>query len=210
MEEPTRLIKRAAGGDLEAYDTLFAILRHDMEAIAGSLMRGESREITLEEGVLLSECYLRLRHLFEQRGESERLPKPDDWQSREHFLRFAARAMRSVLLDNARRRGALKRGRYASPARIDEAAICVHASPDDVIFVDEAIERLSAVDADYGALLELVRFGGLRPREAGVALGLSRKRFEAAWAYIRGWWMRECDQRGKRAHKGTPEGESPE
>ncbi|MEZ6016740.1 MAG: ECF-type sigma factor [Planctomycetota bacterium] len=191
MDDPTRLIRRAASGDREAHDEVFLVLRPEMERIAIGLMRRESREVTMQAGVLISELYLKLRTAFE--GRSLALPggEPEDWESREQFLRYATTAMKSILLDSARRRAATKRGGDALGAVVTDKALELESPPELLLFFDEAVERLRDGHPEQADLLEMVRFGGLSPRSAGAALGLSRRKTEEVWTYLQAWLARE-------------------
>ena len=190
-EDPTLLIHQALAGDGEAFDAVFATLREEMEAIAASLMRQESREVTLQAGVLLSECYLKLRSALEGRAEDGLEGAPPEWSNREEFLRYAARAMRSILLDAARRRQTQKRGSGAIQSVLAASALGVDTPPEDLLFFDEAVEKLRSIHPDHGAMLELVFFGGVSYRAAGCALGLSRRSTERIWAHVQPWLLRE-------------------
>ena len=197
MDDPTRLIRRAAHGDREAHDEVFTVLRPEMERIAESLMRREAREVTMQAGVLISELYLRLRTSFEARAMQAPAEPPTDWESRAEFLRYASTAMKSILMDSARRRVALKRGGATLAPIVAEEGLAMESPPEIVLFFDEAVESLRKAEPTQAALLEMVRFGGLSPRGAGAALGLSRRKTEETWLYLQAWLAREWGLRGE-------------
>ncbi len=196
MEKPTHWIQRAAGGDLEAHNEVFSILRPEMERIAQGLMRHEAREVTMQAGVLISELYLRLRTAFENRALSAPEAPPTDWESRGEFLRYASTAMKTILMDSARRRAALKRGGASLAPIVAEEGLAMESPPEIVLFFDEAVESLRKTEPAQADLLEMVRFGGLSPRSAGAALGLSRRKTEETWLYLQAWLAREWGLRG--------------
>lgn len=191
MVNPTQWIRRAAGGDVEAQGELFSILRPEMERIAQGLMRREPREVTMQAGVLISELYLRLRKSFEKRALVVPEAPPTDWDSRGEFLRYASTAMKTILMDSARRRAALKRGGGSLAPIVAEEGLAMESPPEIVLFFDEAIESLAKTDPPQADLLEMVRFGGLSPRSAGAALGMTRRKTEETWLYLQAWLARE-------------------
>ncbi|MEM1447611.1 MAG: ECF-type sigma factor [Planctomycetota bacterium] len=191
MEEPTHLIRRAAAGDRDAHDEVFHVLRPEMERIAEGLMRREPREVTMQAGVLISELYVKLRTAFEGRALSPPGGQPEDWECREQFLRYATVAMKSILIDSARRRTAAKRGGESMEAVVTDEALSLESPPELLLFFDEAAQTLREDHPEEADLLEMVRFGGLSPRAAGAALDMSRRKTEEAWTYLQAWLARE-------------------
>lgn len=195
MDDPTRLLQRASNGDGDARDELFEVLRPEMDRIARGLMRQEPREVTMQAGVLLSELYLRIHKAFDARALERPEAAPADWESREEFLAYATTAMRAILTDSARRRGSLKRGGQESVTSLESVvaarAIPVDADPELVLFIEDALATLAATEPEEARLLEMVRFGGVSYRAAGAALGMSRRKTEAAWLHVTAWLARE-------------------
>jgi RNA polymerase sigma factor (TIGR02999 family) len=109
------------------------------------------------------------------------------WESRGHFFAAAAEAMRRILVENARRRGRQKRGGGRARAELLEADLAVDDPPDEVLAVDEALERLAAEDPQAAELVKLRYFAGLSVEEAARALGLSRATAYRHWTYARAW-----------------------
>jgi RNA polymerase sigma factor (TIGR02999 family) len=175
------LLVRLRAGDAEAGEDLFAHLYRELHALAERGMRRERSDHTLQPTALVHEAWMRIA-----RGADTPV-----WEGRAHFLAVAAKAMRRVLVDHARRHKAEKRG--ADPARVELDAVLAELEPRalDVLALDEALERLSARDAELGRIVELRFFGGLTTAETGAVLGLTVRQIEGAWVTARGWLHRE-------------------
>lgn len=172
------LLRRAAQGDREARDAVFGALYGELHRLASREMSGQPHDHTLQTTALLHEAWLRLT-----RGAVA-------FADRSHLMGLAARAMRSVLVDYARARAAVKRGGGVQPVAIDGTVGGLPAAhPVDVLALEEALERLEAADAQLARLVELRFFGGLAMPEAAAALGLSlptaERRWRAARAFLR-------------------------
>lgn len=179
----TRLLAQASRGDRDAVDRLVPILYGELRRIAHLRMRGERDGHTLGTTALVHEAYLELAGL-------DRMT----WRDRAHFLAVAARAMRRVLIDHAVARGAQKRdgGRRALP--LDEAAQLVAGAgpPDDeLLALDEALERLAAVSERQCRVVECRFFAGMSVEETAEALRTSPATVKRDWTVARAWLHRE-------------------
>jgi RNA polymerase sigma factor (TIGR02999 family) len=149
-------------------------------------MERERADHTLQPTALVHEVWLRLI------GGVENV----QWQSRAHFLCTAAKAMRRVLVDHARRRNASKRGELRERVALDETLASYEARAIDILALDEALEGLARKDGELARLVELRFFAGLTAEETGRVLGLSVRQVEGAWVAARGWLHRELGERG--------------
>lgn len=176
----TELLARAADGDQGALDRALPFVYEELHRLARRQLRRESAGHTLGTTALVHEAYLRL---VDQRQA--------EWQSRAHFLALAATAMRRILLDHARRRGAVRRGAAGRPVPLDapEAmhALSLDARADVLLELDEALVRLSALDARQARVVECRFFGGLTEEETAAALGVSVRTAKRDWQKARAW-----------------------
>ena len=178
--EVTRLLGALRAGDDAALDRLFPLVHDDLRTIAARLLRHEAPGHTLQPTDLVHEAYLRLAG-----GPSA---TPED---RAHFLAIAARAMRHLLVDHARRRRAAKRGGGASPVRITNEQVGVDLSFDELLALDDALERLGELDARLRQVVECRFFGGLTEPETAQALGVTTRTVQRDWARARAWLYSE-------------------
>lgn len=177
--EVARLIEAASRGDAGAFDALYARVYDELHALAHRVRRGRSGD-TMSTTALVHEAYLKLL-------PSARL----GWEGRAHFLGVAARAMRQVLVAAARTRGASKRGGGELAVTLDEAS---HAAPrraESVVALDEALERLAALNQRQARVVEFRFFAGLTVDEAALVLGVSTPTVERDWRAARAWLARE-------------------
>ncbi len=188
----TRLLLDWSGGDERALTALFPLVYEQLRAIAQSHLRRERGEHTLQRTALVHEAFLRL---VDQRNV--------DWRSRSQFFGLASQMMRRILVDYARRRAAAKRGQRAAvdleevlnaadTAVPGDGALALAAEPGiDLEAIDQALERLDALDPRQGKLVELRFFGGLSLEEAAEVLGVSPATVKRDWAVARAWLQRE-------------------
>src|SRR5215471_10850778 len=175
----TRLLQAWQGGEAEALDRLIPLVYAELRRIAERQLRRERAGHTLQPSAIVHETYLRL------------VDNPvENLQNRVHFFAVASRVMRQILVDHARRRAAQKRGGGEAASRIETMAMTLPRSV-DVIAVDEALERLAALDSEQTQIVELRFFGGLTVEEAAEALGISRATVHRKWAVARAWLHRE-------------------
>ncbi|MEX2217295.1 MAG: sigma-70 family RNA polymerase sigma factor [Phycisphaerales bacterium] len=187
----TQVLIEAAAGGPAAQDRLLALVYDELRQIAGSAMAGERRAHTLQPTALVHEAYVRL---FGHEGAR--------FESRGHFFKAAADAMRRILIDHARARGAQKRGGGRAALQIEDvAALIEDPNPDGFLALDSAISRLEGVDAGAAAVVRLRFFAGLSETAAAAALGISERTARRDWAYARAW-LRETLEREERETGG--------
>jgi RNA polymerase sigma factor (TIGR02999 family) len=187
-DEVERLLARAAAGDARAMTDLMPLVYDELRRIAGRYMRRERPGQTIQATALVHEAYLRLLR-----------DRAKDWHTRAHFVGIAANAMRQILVERARARGAAKRGGGRERVTIDEGAVAGPSPPVDVEALDEALERLAALDARQARIVELRFFGGLTVEEAADVVGISPATLKRDWMVARAWLKRELDEPNREA-----------
>jgi RNA polymerase sigma factor (TIGR02999 family) len=176
----TALLRDWQKGDRQALDRLIPAVYRELHLMASRLMARERRDGTIQTTGLVNEAYLKL---VDQRAV--------DWHDRAHFFAIAARVMRRVLLDAARRRRRGKRGGGAVPVPMDGVAVATQdADAVDVLAVDRALQDLEQLDPDQAKIVELRFFGGLTVEETAVVLGVSPGTVKREWAVAKGWLYR--------------------
>lgn len=179
MPDITELLNKWQAGDRGAFDELVPQVYGEMRAIAAHLLRGERPGHVLETSALVHEAYLRL-------VDQTRI----NWSGRAHFFGAAANAMRRILVDQARRRLAGKRGSGALHEPLD-LALQIAIEPDrDVLALNEALDDLLTVDSDLARVVELRYFGGLTLDETADVLGVSPQAVSRDWTVARAWLSR--------------------
>lgn len=169
-----------APGAPEAPDQLFEVLYQELRRRAADQMRGQRRDHTLQPTALLHELYLRL-------ARSERTR----WKDREHFVRFAIRTMRSLLVDHARSRLRDKRDPGGERVPLDLVLGSIPAGDPDLVALDQALVRLEAHDPRLAQVVEMRYFGGCSVALTATLLGLARRTVERDWTLARAWLHRE-------------------
>lgn len=177
--EITKHLLAWSAGDRRAAAPAFSALYTTLRRLARRALSGERSEHTLGTAGLISEAYFRL--LEQQRVQ---------WQSREHFIATAAQMMRRILIDHARGRGTMKRGRGAPALPLIEAALVQADSLDELVAIHDALEALSEIDPVQAKLVELRFFGGMTHDEIAVYLGTSLATVERRWRLARAWLYR--------------------
>ena len=176
----TRLLLEWGAGDRAALDRLVPLVFDELRRLAQSYLRRERADHTLQPTALVNEAYLRL--VGQKQGR---------WQGRKHFYGIAARLMRQVLVEHARRHGAEKRGGGREAVTLGHADEVVGSPEVDVLAVHEALERLAAFDEQHARVVELRFFCGLSIEEAAEALGVGHATVEREWALARAWLRKE-------------------
>jgi RNA polymerase sigma factor (TIGR02999 family) len=171
--ETTLLLRRISAGDLEARERLIEIVYGELRRIAAHHLKG-SPERTLQPTALVHEAWLRLC------GVDVR-----DFESRTHFLGFASRAMRSVLVDHVRARRAEKRAPEEAASPLDETVAYLEAGEIELLDLDEALKELERDDPELARLVELRFFAGLGHAEIAGVLGCSLSTVERSWRLAR-------------------------
>jgi RNA polymerase sigma factor (TIGR02999 family) len=163
-------------GKKEAGEALYALVYDELHALAGFYMRQERSDHTLQTTALVHEAYMRL-------GCEREAP----WEDRAHFLRVAARSMRRVLIDYARRRDSDKRSGGWHRIALEEAVAFMDDPSADVLDLDQALNRLSALDPQIGQVAELHLFGGLTLEETARVLEVTPWTAKRDWRLARAW-----------------------
>jgi RNA polymerase sigma factor (TIGR02999 family) len=170
----TELIHRARAGDAVASDALFAATYDDLRRLARARLRASRRNTFLDTGSLVHESYLRF-------AGAGRLGIED----RVHFMRWAGRVMRSVIVDIARRRNAGRRGAGAAAVPLDIDPPAVDAGADEILYVHQALDRMSLHDPRMTQVVEMRYFGGLTEDEIASALGVTTRTVRRDWEKAR-------------------------
>jgi RNA polymerase sigma factor (TIGR02999 family) len=166
----TRVLDAAVRGDPRAAEELLPLVYEQLRVLAAP---GQ----TLQATALVHEAYLRI-------VDTER---PQDWNGRGHFFAAAAEAMRRILVEQARRRGSEKRGGDWSRVDFEELDVATAVTPEQLVSLDEALDRLMALDSVAGELVKLRYFAGLALADAAAAMGISSATAYRHWAYARAW-----------------------
>ena len=177
----TDLLVRASAGDRAALDGALPLVYDELHRLARRQLRREAEGHTLSSVALVHEAYLRLVH--QTRGE---------WRDRAHFMAIASTAMRRILVDHARRHGALRRGGGASRVPFESLdALAAEDRAELLVDLDEALSRLAALDERQARVVECRFFGGLTEEETAEALGISLRTARRDWAKARSWLFGE-------------------
>jgi RNA polymerase sigma factor (TIGR02999 family) len=185
MSDVTPMLQMMNSGDERAAERLIAIVYDELRALAAAKLVHERPGHTLQPTALVHEAWLRLG------GEAQ-----PHWQNRGHFFAAAAEAMRRVLIENARRRHAARRGSAAPHVALDGTGLEIAAPvPDeDLIRLHEALDRLAIEDPRKAELVKLRYFVGLSITDAAEVLGIGKRSADREWAYARAWLGNELRQ----------------
>jgi RNA polymerase sigma factor (TIGR02999 family) len=173
------LVDARAAGAGDASARLAEALYPELRRLAAGLMRRERQDHTLQPTALVGEAFLRL-------VDQSRI----EWKDRTHFLGIAARVMRQILVDHARRHGAAKRGAGAQLITLDDN-LSGSAGPVELLLVNDALDRFAVLDERGARVVEMRVFGGLTVDEIAGALGVSKRTVDNDWAMARMWLARE-------------------
>jgi len=187
MSEVTRILSAIEQGELHAAEQLLPLVYDELRKLAAQKLAQEKPGQTLQATALVHEAYLRLVDV----------DKADHWDSRGHFFAAAAEAMRRILIDKARRRRSRRRGGGAKHLSLEGFETAVPVSDDELLAVNEALERLEKLDPPKAELVKLRYFGGLTIPEASQALGVSVTTANRYWAYARAWLHEELAAAGE-------------
>ncbi|HKN15350.1 MAG TPA: sigma-70 family RNA polymerase sigma factor [Candidatus Sulfotelmatobacter sp.] len=175
-EDVTVLLAQLTKGNEEAGSKLIPLVYSELRRLAGGYMRRERSDHTLQPTALVHEAYLRL---VGQRAV--------DWQSRSHFFGIAAQVMRRILVDHARGHLRDKRGGGQKPVPIDEALVFAPEQAQELVKLDQALERLTQLDPRQGKIVELRFFGGLTVEQTADLLSISPKTVKRDWSVAKAW-----------------------
>jgi RNA polymerase sigma factor (TIGR02999 family) len=185
MHEVTRLLQEACKGDRQAAADLLPLVYEELRRLARSRLRQEAPGQTLQPTALVHEAYIRLV------GQED-----PGWDCRGHFFSAAARAMRQILVERARQKKARKYGGELQRVSYDAGDPCLEPPSEEVLAVDEAIQRLEQEDPLKGQIVNLRYFARMTTRETAEALGVPIEKVLREWRYIRAWLTAELAQDG--------------
>lgn len=178
--EVTNLLLELKQGNKEAEGQLIPLVYAELRRIATVRLRHESPAHSLQPTALVHEAYLRLTEL-----------KKIDWQGRSHFFAVAATMMRRILVDHARASRACKRGDGWDAVSLNEAILPSPERAPDLLALDEALNRLAALDDRQAKIVELRFFAGMSEEETGEALGVSARTVKRDWRIAKAWLFKE-------------------
>ena len=174
------ILAEIANGDASATDRLLPLVYAELRALAGSYMKGKSPDHTLQPTALVYEAYLRL------------VGGDDAFASRAHFMAVAARVMRGILVDHARKDAALKNGGGWHRITLSDAAVLTPCDAViDTLALDDVLHRLAALDHRKARVAEMRFFGGLSIEQVADAIGVARSTVADDWRMARAWLARE-------------------
>ena len=181
-ERITEWLVAWSAGDASARDHLFPVVYRDLARLANSFLTREPADPLIQPTVLVHETFLRL---IDQRRVS--------WRNRAHFFAIASRHMRRILVDQARRRRAEKRGGHLTLVSLDEARQVADPAPLDIERLDSALVDLAAFAPRQARVVELRYFGGLTIAETAEVVAVSPATVKTDWQLARAWLLRELD-----------------
>src|SRR6185503_2602223 len=184
MSDVTRILTAIEQGDPKAAEELLPLVYEELRKLAAARMAHEQANQTLQPTALVHEAWLRLTN-----GEQP------TFDGRGHFFAAAAEAMRRILVENARRKGRLKRGGEWERIGLENLDVAVTTDDDTLLAVHEALEKLATVDPLGAKLIELRFFAGLSNVDAAKAIGLAERTAKRTWAYARAWLHEELSRK---------------
>lgn len=180
MSDVSDILRRIDGRDDRAAEKLLPLVYDELRRLAAQKLANERAGQTLQATALVHEAFLRLVG-----------PDQSQWNSAGHFFAAASEAMRRVLIENARRKKADKRGGKLRRVDLEDADIACEVRSEKLLALDEALSRLAEHQPQKAELVKLRYFAGLTNREAATALGISTTTADRYWAYARAWLQRE-------------------
>jgi len=181
MRDITRILSAIDQGDPHAAEQLLPLIYDELRKLAAQKMAQERPGQTLEATALVHEAYLRLVDT----------DKAQHWNSRGHFFAAAAEAMRRILVDRARHKASRRAGGGRVRQDLDALEVALPEIPEDLLALDEALNKLAATDKKAAELVQLRFFAGLPLAEAAQLLGISPRTAVRLWAYARAWLHQE-------------------
>lgn len=192
MSEVTRILTAIERGDLQASEELLPLVYNELRRMAAHKMAGERPGQTLQPTALVHEAWLKL------------VDSPNQsWQNRAHFFGAAAEAMRRILIARARSKNRQRRGSGAAHLDVDEIEIASPAPDDQLLALNEALDRFAALEPQQAELVKLRYFVGLKIEEAAEVLGISKATAKRWWAYARAWLFHEMQSRQTAPRNGS-------
>ena len=182
----TALLLDWSNGNKESLDKLIPVVYHELRRQAARHLRRERREHTLQTTALIHEAYLRL---VDQKNVR--------WQNRAHFFGIAAKLMRQILVDHARKHHAAKRGGMDIKLSLEEAMLTSEEQDMNLVALDEALDRLAEIDPQQSQIVELKFFSGLSVEETAHVLDVSARTVKRDWNVAKAWLRRELSRGGQ-------------
>lgn len=185
MSDVTRILNAIEQGDTRSADRLLPLIYEELRVLAAQKLSREPPGQTLQATALVHEAYIRLVGAEAQ-----------DWKSRGHFFKAAAEAMRRILVENARRKKSQKRGGDKQRVELDESILVApeDIAPDDLLVLNEALEKLTCTDRTKADLVKLRVFAGLTGKQAAHILDISEPKASEDLAYARAWLCLEISK----------------
>ena len=183
MSDVTQILQQIDAGDPYAAGQLLPLVYDELRRLAAARMARESPDHTLQPTALVHEAYVRLVKDSDQR-----------WDDRGHFFAAAAEAMRRILVEGARRKGATKHGAEFSRVDLDKVLVSEGPGSVDLLSLDDALRELEQHDAQAAAIVKLRYFAGLSHVDAAAAMGVSRRAADRLWALARAWLFRRLGE----------------
>lgn len=175
-----KLLEGISDGRHAAADQLMPLVYDRLRLLAQKLLRHESAAHTLQPTALVNEAYMRMV------GQNQ-----VDWQGKTHFFAIGAKMMRRILVDHARRKMSKKRGGGMHRIALADDLCVSNRNDEDVLAIEEALEKLAQLDPRQAQIVELRFYGGLTVEEVAEVLGVSKRTVEADWTMLRAWLRRE-------------------
>jgi len=182
MSEVTRILSAVEAGDPHAAAQLLPLVYDELRHLAAAQLAGEKPGHTLDATALVHEAYVRLV------GD-----RP--FADRRHFFRVAAEAMRRILIDHARQKRRIRHGGNRVRVPLSGVEVAAEAPAEQLLALDEALDRFAAKDPVKAELVKLRYFAGLSEDEAAAALGISRATASRYWTYARAWLINALDEK---------------
>ena len=178
--EPTRMLQDLSQGQKKAAEELMPLVYTEFQRLARKQLSGEAEGHTLQPTALVNEVYLKLI-------QQDRV----DWKGKTHFFAIGAQAMRRILIDHARKRNRIKRGGDRARVEFDADLALSPGKDEDLLALEDALEKLEKLDERQARIVELRFFGGLTVAEVAEVLGVSKRTVESDWTMVRAWLRRE-------------------
>ena len=177
MSDVTQILSQIERGDSNAAEQLLPLVYDELRKLAAAKMAEEQPGQTLQATALVHEAYVRLVNV----------DQAQHWDSRGHFFAAAAEGMRRILINRARDKKRIKRGGYLDRLDLDKIEIALETPDDELLALDEALERLGEEGEIFAELVKLRFFAGMTVPQAASALGVSTSTADRYWAYARAW-----------------------
>ena len=185
MSEVTAILDRIQRGDAKAAAEILPVVYEELRALAAARLAREAPGLTLQPTALVHEAYLRL--VCDGGIEPA-------WNSRGHFFAAAAQAMRRILVEAARRKGRIRHGGDFRRVEFPDVEAPDESTNEQLLLLDEALQRFTAVRPEAARLVELRFFAGLTLEESAAALGVSKRSAQRMWAFGRAWLRRDMER----------------